>query len=189
MSGDRVACRSIRTRGVLSGGWAIASLVVAFAGCLAPGSGAPSAAAGDELAWMLGTWSGVRRAADDGSEALMRVRVEALPGGDGQVECLEVDSEPGRYVGFTLRTPDAASGGWRMVYVNSAGRRFAQLVGEIEGSRTTWRSVTPGRTRESRLVSERVDAGRWRKTQHVSDDGGATWRVLFVDELARAAGE
>ncbi len=42
-----------------------------------------------------------------------------------------------------------------------------------------------GRTRESRVEIERVDANRWRRTQRVSEDGGTTWSVSFTDELER----
>jgi len=49
----------------------------------------------------------------------------------------------------------------------------------------TWRSVTPGRARESGSIVERLDTNHWRRTQRVSDDGGRTWRVLFVDEMER----
>jgi hypothetical protein len=140
--------------------------------------------ASDPLAWTVGNWHGVRRSADDGEEAPMAVRVESLPDGGGQVEILRVEGASGPYVGFALRVKDA-QGEWTMVYASSPGRPFARLEGQVGEGSSTWTSVTPGRTRESRLVSERVDRQRWRKTQQVSDDGGATWRVLFTDELER----
>jgi hypothetical protein len=71
-------------------------------------------------------------------------------------------------------------------YVNATRGRFVRLEGEVEGDRSTWRATTPGRTRESRLVSERLAGERWRRTQLVSDDGGGTWRILWEDELERS---
>src|SRR5262245_43181400 len=117
----------------------------------------------------------------------MTVRVEPLADGAGQVECLRVETKGGLYVGFTLRLRDE-EGGWLMVYANSTRRTFGRLVGEVDAQRSTWNSVTPGRTGESRFVSERV-GDSWRRTQLVSSDGGATWQVLFTDELQRDAGE
>lgn len=118
----------------------------------------------------------------------MTVRVEALPDALGQVECLRVEGESGPYVGFTVRLRDEA-GEWQMIYVNSTQRTFARLDGQLAGERSSWTSVTPGRTRESRLVSERLGENGWRKTQLVSNDAGVTWQVLFTDELERDAGD
>ena len=156
---------------------ALASLLVGFTQC-----GTPAADA-DPLAWTIGSWHGIRRSGADGSEAPMTVRVEALAEGDGQVECLRVDGKTDPYVGFAIRRRDR-SGDWSMVYVNSTQRAFARLEGEVGSARSVWRSVTPGRTRESRLISEHPTMDAWRKTQEISDDG-ATWRVLFTDELER----
>jgi hypothetical protein len=146
-----------------------------------------TAEADDAMAWTLGSWHGVRRSGADGGEAPMTVRVEALPDGTGQVECLRVEGTSEPYVGFALRMRDA-KGGWRMVYVNSTGHPFARLECERAGARSVWRSVTPGRTRESHLICEHPTERSWRKTQEISEDGGATWRVLFTDELERDPG-
>jgi hypothetical protein len=35
---------------------------------------------------------------------------------------------------------------------------------------------------------ERTGPGSWKRTQLVSEDGGRTWTVLFVDEMRRAGG-
>jgi hypothetical protein len=72
-----------------------------------------------------------------------------------------------------------------MLYANSTRETFARLEGQVETDRVTWQSVTPGRTRESRIVTERLNTNQWRRTQRVSGDGGRTWRVLFTDELER----
>jgi hypothetical protein len=111
--------------------------------------------------------------------------VEPLPGGTGLIERLEVSEEDPPYVGFAVRLLDPVSRRWMMLYANSTRTTIARLEGEIEGRRSTWRSVTPGRTRESRTVSEPIDADRWRRTQYVSEDAGAHWQVLFTDELER----
>jgi hypothetical protein len=73
-------------------------------------------------------------------------------------------------------------------YVNATRRQFVRLEGAVEGTRSEWKNVTPGRAFESRLVSERVGADGWRRTQYVSEDGGESWRVLWMDELERKAG-
>ena len=117
----------------------------------------------------------------------MTLRVEPLPFGEGQVECLRVEGERGPYTGFATRTRDVATGRWVMVYTNAPRRTFARLEGEIAGARSTWTSTTVEPGRGSRLVSERLGPDAWRRTQLVSQDGGATWQELFTDELAREA--
>ncbi len=163
----------------------VSALVPVFVlwGCGTPDP--PAGASPDPMAWTVGTWHGTRTAADDGRTDSMTVRVEPLPSGTGQLECLQVWLEGAPYTGFTLRAPDAENGSWTMVYVNSSRRTFARLVATFEGTTSTWRSVTPGRKRESKLVAERTDTDHWRKTQYTSEDGGTTWRVLFTDELER----
>lgn len=137
------------------------------------------------LDWTLGDWHGVRRAADDGSEAPIALRIEALPEGRGQIERLQVASDGTPYIGFAVRVPVGISGRWMMLYANSARETVSRLEGNIEGNRGTWQPVAPGKKRISRLVSERLGTDRWRRTQHISEDGGKTWRVLFTDELER----
>jgi hypothetical protein len=127
----------------------------------------------------------VRRAGADGSEEAIRVHVEALPGAAGQLERLQVDVAPEAYVGFAVRAFDLDAGRWVMLYANSTRSSVARLEGTVTPSEITWNSVTPGRERESRMVWEHLADGAWRRTQHVSEDRGQTWRVLFVDELER----
>jgi hypothetical protein len=76
----------------------------------------------------------------------MTLGVESLPGGIGQVECLQVDGPTGPYIGFAIRQR-SESGAWRMVYTNSTRRVFAQLDGQVDVVRSVWTSVTPARTR------------------------------------------
>ena len=137
------------------------------------------------LDWTLGVWQGVRRAASDGSEQPMEMRVRAVLGGAGQTREIEIPHGAGVYRGFCLQVYDPSIDRWRRTYVNDVRRSFAVLEGEVLEDRSVWRSVTPGRVRESRLVSERPAADRWRRTMSVSEDGGATWRELWIDELRR----
>lgn len=116
----------------------------------------------------------------------MTMRVEPLLGGTGQVRALEVRSASGAaYRGTAVQQLNHDSGRWYWQYTNSAGRPAARYEGEVRGARSVWRSISPGRSRESRLVSERLPDGRWLRTMSVSTDGGATWRELWIDELRR----
>jgi hypothetical protein len=135
------------------------------------------------LDWVLGCWEGVRREGSDGSEAPMVIRVEPALGGAGQVHHLEVQLEDTVYRGFAVQVFDSRLGRYVQQYVNSSRSRFVRLEGDLEGERITWQSVSPKRTRESRLVSERIAQDRWRKTMSISEDDGQTWRVLWMDEL------
>jgi hypothetical protein len=137
--------------------------------------------------WTLGTWEGVRRDGADGSQAPMTMRVEAILGGAGQIRELEVRHSGGVYRGLSVVAFEREAGRWVEQYVNDVHGRFVRLEGEPEdgSARSVWRSVAPERRRESRLVSERLGPDRWRRTQSVSEDGGATWRVLWTDELER----
>jgi hypothetical protein len=152
-------------------------------------SGAP-AAHGEPgpFDWMLGTWEGVRRGGGDGDAAPMTMRVESILGGAGVVQHLEVRHGGGVYRGFAVQVLDQELGRPVRQYVNDTTGRFVRLEGEGDGERSTWRSVAPERTRESRLVSERVPPDGWRRTQSVSEDGGLTWRVLWQDELSLTRG-
>ena len=158
--------------------WPLVSLALFFA-C---GQAAPSPG---PLDWTLGNWHGVRQAADDGSEAPIVLRIEALPEGKGLIERLQAELGGEPYVGFTVRVPVGSSGRWMMLYANSTRGTISRLEGTIGGDRSTWQSVASGSQRVSRLVSERLGSDRWRRTQYRSEDGGKTWRVLFTDELQR----
>lgn len=136
----------------------------------------------DPLGWTIGHWHGTRRDAADGSEAAMQVVVEPLGDGGGQFERVEVASGERPYVGFSVRRR-LPSGRWLMLYGNVSRPSLARYEGDLLGAVLTMHSVTPGRTREGRLVLERLGDDGWRRTQSVSTDGGRTWSVLFVDEL------
>src|SRR5262249_4846433 len=145
------------------------------------------AAGSPAIEWMLGSWRGTRRGADDGRAVPMTVRVEPLAHGRGQIEFLRVEGQDGAapYVGCTVRSFDPASGQWVMTYVNSTSRPFAHLHGEVGEGRSTWTSFTADRSHGSRLVCTRIDATHWQKQQFTSDDGGRSWKLLFSDELER----
>jgi len=170
----------MRTR-ILGRAWPVVLAMWLVTGCQVAPRPAPA------LDWLSGDWHGVRRAGDDGSEAPMTVHVESLRGGPEQMERLEVrsDGDAAPYIGFAVYAPSGAAGRWLMRYANSTRRTFSRLEGEVEKGRVTWHSTTPGRTRDSLVVVERLDADHWRRTNSVSEDGGTTWRVLFTDELER----
>ena len=135
--------------------------------------------------WTLGTWEGVRRDVADGTEAAMIMRVEPLAGGGGQIRAVEVRGGGSVYHGTSVQRFDAASGTWLWQYTNSATRVFALYRGRIEADRSVWRSISPGRQRESRLLSERLAGDGWRRSMSISTDGGNTWTGLWVDVLWR----
>jgi len=153
--------------------------------CLAAACGGTAPPPPPTLDWLLGDWHGVRRDGGDGTEAPMTVHVVALSDGPGQVERVQVAADRAPYVGFAVRVPSGTSGHWVMLYTNATREAFARLAGQVGTDRVTWQSVTPGRSRDSRTLTERLDANRWRRTQRVSEDNGVTWRVLFTDELER----
>ena len=152
----------------------------------------PAALGEGGLDWTLGAWIGVRRDAASGRENVLRMTVEPILGGAGQLRELEIPHGSGVYRGFCVQVHDPDSGLWNRRYVNDVRRTYAELEGRVEGDRSEWRSTTPGRSRESLLVSERLEEpGRgelWRRTMRVSEDGGETWRDLWVDELGRPDG-
>jgi hypothetical protein len=155
----------------------VALILVVLAGCQKPIH--PT----EELNWAIGTWHGTRRAADDGRDVPMDVRVETVAG--GQIERLQVDLTPQPYVGFTLRSRDPASGRWTMIYANSTRQTIGRLDGKLREKRSIWESAGADGSHGSRFVSEQLDSNHWRRIQLVSEDAGKTWKILFTDELER----
>jgi len=121
----------------------------------------------------------------------MTMRVEPLLSGAGQIRHLEVRTSQGVYKGVAVQMLDPATAHWVRQYANSVDRPFARLaadpLGDPSGRRSVWRSISPNRTRESRLVSERLGSDGWQRTMSVSSDNGETWQVLWRDRLARDA--
>jgi hypothetical protein len=139
----------------------------------------------DVLDWTIGSWTGTRRATDGTPDASITLFVHRLPENLGQFERAHVNLRPRPYVGFAVRTRGPGSGRWVMTYGNSNRDTLASLDGVIEGDVSSWTSANSGTARRSRLVFERPAPDSWRRTQSISDDGGTTWRVLFVDDLIR----
>jgi hypothetical protein len=118
----------------------------------------------------------------------MIMRVDPILAGAGQIRQIEIPHEGGVYRGFAVQVFDPQLERWVRQYANAVRGRFARLEGEVQGDRSIWRSTSPTRTRESRLVSQRVPPDGWRRTMSISEDGGATWRVLWIDELRSDTG-
>lgn len=156
------------------------------AACRAPGapSPPPSEVSGP-FVWTAGEWRGTRTDAERGEAAPIVVRVRPVLGGAGRIEELEVVHSRGVYRGVQLLLHEAEAERWVNHYANVDGR-LVPLEGRAQGESFVWQSVAPARTRESRLVYERPGNQHWRRRQEVSQDGGASWQVLFVDELERA---
>ena len=137
------------------------------------------------LEWELGEWEGTRRSVASGEEDPLTMRVEAILDGAGQTREIEIVHSGGVYRGFAVQVYDSDQDLWRREYVNDVRRTFASLEGRVddENGRSVWHSVTPGRSRESRLVSERPAPDHWVRTLSISEDGGATWSDLWVDSI------
>jgi hypothetical protein len=161
-------------------------LLLALA-CRAPAPQAPPAEAAGPCPWTVGEWRGTRTDAARGEPEPMAVRVRPVLGGAGRIEELEVVHGGGVYRGLHVLVLDVERGRWVSHYANDVKGRFVPLEGSALGEGFVWLSAAPGRTRESRLVYERPAGERWRRRQEVSQDGGASWRVLFTDELERVA--
>ena len=166
--------------------WFVAAGSLLLAGVIANLAGTIAAETASDLDWTLGRWEGGRRDGADGSEARMTMRVEAILGGTGQIRHIEVTHGGGVYRGFAVQVFNEAKGRWVRHYTSENRGHFSSLEGETKGDRSIWRVTTPDRTRESRLISERLGDDRWRRTMSVSQDGGRTWSVLWIDELHRA---
>ena len=153
------------------------------------GSEHPASSPARALDWTVGAWEGVRRGAADGEESPMVMQVTEILDGAGQTRELEIVHDNRVYRGFCVQVYDSALGVWSRQYVNDVRLKYAPLEGSLEGlleeGRSVWRGTSPGRTRESRLVSERPSAHTWRRTMSVSEDGGTTWTPLWIDELER----
>ena len=139
--------------------------------------------------WTLGTWQGVRRSGATGEAEPMVMRVAEILNGAGQTREMEiVDADGGDvYRGFCAQVFDAKRGIWVREYTNESRGRFTELEGETlpgDDSRSVWR-VTAPRTRETELISERPSPDAWVRTMTISEDGGGTWSVLWIDELVR----
>lgn len=158
------------------------SRVAALAAVLlvAPALGQP-----DAFDWTVGAWEGVRRDGGRGPGVPVHVTVEEVLGGSAFLRRLEVDGETGVYRGLSVQVWDPQRDLWRWSYTSEGRGWFAEYTAdEIDGTRSVWTPAEP-RVRDSRVTVELTPDGLWRHTMEVSDDGGESWRVLWVDELRR----
>lgn len=148
----------------------------------------PVSAQPDAFDWTLGTWEGVRRDGVTGTEEPLRLTVEGVLGGTAFLRRLEVDGELGVYRGLSVQVYDGERDRWLWQYTSEGRGWFAEYgADEVDGTRSVWTPTEP-RVRDSRLTSELLPDELWRRTMEVSDDGGESWRVLWVDELRRVDG-
>ena len=136
-----------------------------------------------EFDWTLGVWRGVRHDGAGGPRNPMTMIVEPVLGGSGQLRKIQIEVGGGTYRGFAVQVRSPDDDCWTRQYTNEGRGTFSQLQSERTMEGIVWRSVSPNRTRESKLVSERLNETSWLRTMYVSDDDGASWRVLWVDEL------
>jgi len=135
--------------------------------------------------WPIGSWSGTRTDGKSEARFPISIKVRKTLGGKAVTEEMEVIHGGGLYRAFAITTFEVESQRWIMQYVNDATGKFVPMEGAIDGDTSTWRSIAEKRTREAKLVYERPCPAEWRRTQYASDDGGATWFVIFTDELLR----
>jgi len=156
----------------------------------APPAAAPSAPPGTEadvLAWTVGRWEGTRTEAATGKAAALHATIRSVIGGGGEEEDLEVEEGTPHYRGLYLQVSDPKSGASVITYVNARRRSFSRLEGKATEAGGEWTSVTAVPPHGSRLRIERIGPDAWKRTQLVSEDGGKSWTVLFVDDLHRAS--
>lgn len=163
---------------------------VALGGAESSAAAATGVATGDDVSgaldWTIGRWHGVRRDGADDTEAPMTLRAEPILGGAGVVFHLEVRQGETPYRGFSVQVPSADGDRWLRRYTSAGRGAFAALEGRVQAGRGVWTSTAPQGPRRSRLVSERLGDAGWRRTMSISEDGGETWRVLWIDELERS---
>lgn len=130
-------------------------------------------------------WVGVRRHGVGGSEAPMTLLVRAILGGAGRVEEVEVRDEGAIDRAFSVESFDDEAKVWVRQHASSTRGTFVRLQGTKDGGRAIWCSAADDPKRALELELAWPEPGRWVRTQSVSEDGGRTWRVLWIDELWR----
>lgn len=167
---------------------------------------AETAASIEVLAWLAGSWHGegfgghfeevwsppsagtmvgsfklVR-----GNEPVMYELVLIRPGESGlEMRHLEVHHDGGVYRGFSAQVWQPDPGRWVRQYVNDISRTYAVLEGKERDGASIWRPADPSGQKRSRLREELSSGRTWHREMSVSDDGGESWRVLWVDTLQR----
>jgi len=173
--------------------------LVLFLAATARSQAVPATPAARALDWTLGSWTGVRIDGASRESEPMEIGVEAILEGAGITESLRIGEGEDIYHGFSMSVFDISAGRWERRYSNTSGH-LAVLQGEVTSAEeVVWHGASPGRTRESRMVSERMEPElrasgkstgggwpeRWSRTMWVSEDDGESWRVLWRDELSR----
>lgn len=129
--------------------------------------------------------------ADERWRRLLLAKAEPILGGFGHVDRIWADAAAGDkpFEGFTLRQFDPDARLWRIWWASS--RRPGHLDPPVEGS---WRDgrgrfycddIVNGQAVKIRFqwTNESPSTARWE--QAFSRDGGATWRINWIMELAR----
>ena len=120
------------------------------------------------------------------------VSVRKVWGGRAQLEEIEADGPEGHWQGLTLfvYNPDAHQ--WSQAFANSrTGVLGTPLIGEFSDGRGELlaQDTFQGRTILVRGVWSDIGPDAHRYTESYSDDGGRTWRPMFLAELTRLAAE
>ena len=139
----------------------------------------------DALSWTIGSWEGTRTEAGTGKAAALHAEISSILGGAGEEERIEVEEGSPHYRGLYLQVSDPKLGKSVITYVNARRREFSRLEGHATADHGEWDSVTARPPHGSRMRIERTGNDTWRRTQLVSEDEGAHWTVLFVDDLRR----
>ena len=140
---------------------------------------------GNVLGWTIGSWEGTRTEPATGHAAKFHSEIASVLGGAGEEERIEVEEGSPPYLGLYLEVLDPKTGKSGMMYVNARRREFARLEGIAGPEGGEWDSVTARTPHRSRMRLERTGPDAWRRTQRVSEDDGAHWTVLFIDEAHR----
>lgn len=114
----------------------------------------------------------------------MTLRVESILGGAGRVEHLRIPLPESDYLGYAVEVHDPQWNRPVRQYVNNRRMRFVRLEGSREEGRWIWLSAGENELRRSKLVTE-IRNGLWLRKQYRTTDGGATWQLLWQDELER----
>ncbi len=137
------------------------------------------------LDWTHGEWVGTRRSAADGETHPLHVRVTPMLGGASQLREMWVEHDGGVYRGISIQLRETETGRWTRYYANDVRGRLVTLRA-VDDAGDLWRSGPNDSGRWSENRTDRPDDDTWISTVSRTTDGGATWQVVFVDELTRA---